>query len=116
MVKYTAMLDLTDNGAFDTGWRIKQGDFRDSVLVVKVANNGEPFYDAENMPSIVFHRADGKSVIGTMTVGGNDSYQYAFIGNELEIAGPVVMDVKFGGNSAGRLSTASCILLVLRTL
>lgn len=109
MVKYTAMLDLTDNGAFDTGWRIKQGDFRDSVLVVKVANNGEPFYDAENMPSIVFHRADGKSVIGTMTAGGNDSYQYAFIGNELEIAGPVVMDVKFGGNSAGRLSTASCI-------
>lgn len=103
-IQYTVKLDLTDNGCFDTGWRIKQGDYSSSVIVAMVTNNGELVNSSETA-TIAFKRPDGKSVIGEMTLSGSN-YVYTFIGNELAIAGPVVMDVKF--EESGRLSTASC--------
>ena len=106
LVKYTAQLDLTDNGCFDTGWRIKQGDYGNSQLMISLVDNGVNAFDAEVIPQINFKRPDGKSVIADMTVEQN-VYSYIFAGNELELAGTVLMDVKFI-TPQGRTSSASC--------
>lgn len=105
-IRYTVILDITDNGCFNTGWRLKQGDGQNIVLDVKVTNNGEN-YVAENPPRIVFKRPDGYSVIGQMDASGEDFYTYTIVGNEIAVAGNVLMDVKFGEDE-DRTSTASC--------
>lgn len=106
---YTATLDFTDNGTFNTGWRIKQGDFGDSQLNLTLTNNGENVFDSSIVPQIVFRRADGCSVISNMESGGQYSgyYKYTFVGNELAVPGNCVVDVKFV-DSNSRLSTATC--------
>ena len=106
LVKYTAQLDLTDNGCFDTGWRIKQGDYGNSQILISLVDNGVNAFDANVTPQINFKRPDGKSVLANMTVEQN-VYSYIFVGNELEIAGTVLMDVKFI-TPQGRTSSASC--------
>lgn len=108
-VIYTVKLDLTDNGCFDSGWRIKQGDNANSYLKVKVENNGVVYFNPLNLPEIVFHRPDGSTVVSVMSAGTDDFYTYTIVGNELAVAGNVVMDVKF--TDSGRTSTASCTFL-----
>lgn len=108
-VIYTVKLDLTDNGCFDSGWRIKQGDNANSYLKVKVENNGVVYFNPLNLPEIVFHRPDGSTVVSVMSAGQDDFYTYTIVGNELAVAGNVVMDVKF--TDSGRTSTASCTFL-----
>lgn len=105
-IRYTVILDITDNGCFNTGWRLKQGDGQSIVLNVKVTNNGEN-YEAENPPRIVFKRPDGYSVIGQTDALDDDFYTYTIVGNEIAVAGNVLMDVKFGADE-DRTSTASC--------
>ena len=89
-IRYTVILDITDNGCFNTGWRLKQGDGQNIVLDVKVTNNGEN-YEAENLPRIVFKRPDGYSVIGQMDALTEDFYTYTIVGNEIAVAGNVLM-------------------------
>ena len=110
-IQYTAQLDFTDNGTFETGWRIKQGDFGDCEIIFRVVNNGVNMYDAEIIPTIAFRRADGASVISTMTPN-DGTYKYTFVGNELAIPGPTLVDVKYT-DSEGRISTASCRFTVV---
>ena len=105
-VQYTAQLDFTDNGTFETGWRIKQGDYNESILVIRVVNNGVNMYDANVTPTIAFKRADGKSVVGEMTPN-DGTYTYTLVGNEIAVPGPTLVDVKYV-DSEGRISTASC--------
>ena len=105
-VNYTVVLDLTDNGCVQTGWRLKQGDSGNSTIIAKVVNNGVDAYDPNVTPEIAFKRADGNSVLSTMTAS-DGYYNYTFVGNELAVAGPVVMDVTFTDEEA-RTSTASC--------
>lgn len=105
-VNYTVVLDLTDNGCVQTGWRLKQGDSGNSTIIAKVVNNGVDAYDPNVTPEIAFKRADGNSVLSTMTAS-DGYYYYTFVGNELAVAGPVVMDVTFTDEEA-RTSTASC--------
>lgn len=105
-VNYTVVLDLTDNGCIQTGWRLKQGDSGNSTIIAKVVNNGVDAYDPLVTPEIAFKRADGNSVLSTMTAS-DGYYYYSFVGNELAIPGPVVMDVTFTDAEA-RTSTASC--------
>lgn len=104
-VQYTVKLDLTDNGFFDTGWRIKQGDSGNSEIIALVLNNGINMFNPAIIPEIVFKRPDGKSIISTMEIAGNN-YKYVFVGNELEVPGTVIMDVKIT-DSEGRISTNS---------
>lgn len=105
---YTVNLDFTDNGCVDTGWRLKQGDYGNSKIVVKLSNNGDIFYDGNLSPQITFKRADGNSVVSWMTADANyQGYTYIIVGNELEIPGSVIMDLKVI-DSEGRTSTASC--------
>lgn len=103
---YTVVLDLTDNGCIQTGWRLKQGDSGNSTIVAKIVNNGVDAYDPSATPDIAFKRADGNSVLSTMTAV-DGYYNYTFVGNELAIPGPVVMDVTFT-DSESKISTASC--------
>lgn len=110
-IQYTAQLDFTDNGTFETGWRIKQGDFGDCEIVFRVVNNGVNMYDASVTPEIVFRRADGASVISNMTPN-DGTYKYAFVGNELAVPGLTLVDVKYT-DSEGRISTASCRFTVV---
>ena len=110
-IQYTAQLDFTDNGTFETGWRIKQGDFGDCEIVFRVVNNGVNMYDALVTPEIVFRRADGASVISNMTPN-DGTYKYTFVGNELAVPGPTLVDVKYT-DSEGRISTASCRFTVV---
>lgn len=105
-VNYTVVLDLTDNGCIQTGWRLKQGDSGNSTIIAKVVNNGVDAYDPLVTPEIAFKRADGNSVLSTMTAS-DGYYYYSFVGNELAIPGPVVMDITFTDAEA-RTSTASC--------
>ena len=110
-IQYTAQLDFTDNGTFETGWRIKQGDFGDCEIVFRVVNNGVNMYDALVTPEIVFRRADGASVISNMTPN-DGTYKYTFVGNELAVPGLTLVDVKYT-DSEGRISTASCRFTVV---
>ena len=111
MIQYTAQLDFTDNGVFETGWRLKQGDFGDCAIIFKVVNNGEDMYDSQITPTIAFKRADGKSIVSQMQ-DNNGTYKYIFVGNELAVPGSVVCDVKYE-DASGRTSTASCRFTVL---
>ena len=110
-VQYTTQLDFTDNGTFETGWRIKQGDFGNCELVIRLVNNGVNAYDASIIPQIVFRRADGQSVISVM-IPNDGTYKYIFVGNELEVPGFELVDVKYQ-DSEGRISTASCRFTVV---
>ena len=105
-IQYTAQLDFTDNGTFETGWRIKQGDSNESDIVIRVVNNGVNMYDANVHPTIAFKRADGKSVVGEM-IPNDGTYAYTIVGNEIAVPGPTLVDVKYT-DAQGRISTASC--------
>lgn len=102
---YTVVLDLTDDGCIETGWRLKQGDSGLSKIVAKVVNNGIDAFEPSATPEIAFKRADGNSVLSTM-VANNGYYEYTFVGNEISVAGRVVMDVTFT-DSESRISTCS---------
>lgn len=102
---YTVVLDLTDDGCIETGWRLKQGDSGLSKIVAKIVSNGVDVYDPTATPEIAFKRADGNSVLSTMAA--NDGYyEYTFVGNEISVVGRVVMDVTFT-DLEDRISTCS---------
>ena len=105
-IQYTAQLDFTDNGTFETGWRIKQGDYGDCEIVFRVVNNGVNMYDADISPDIAFRRSNGTSVVSTM-IPNDGTYKYTFVGNELAVPGSTLVDVKYT-DAQGRISTASC--------
>lgn len=102
---YTVVLDLTDNGCIETGWRLKQGDSGLSKIVAKIVSNGVDVYDPDATPEIAFKRADGNSVLSTM-VANDGYYEYTFVGNEISVVGRVVMDVTFT-DLEDRISTCS---------
>ena len=106
IIEYKAQLDFTDNGVFETGWRIKQGDYGSCQLVFFVTNNGENQFDVGITPQIGFRRADGMSIVSELTPE-DPFYTYTFVGNELEIPGPTLVDVKYVYVD-GRISTATC--------
>lgn len=102
---YTVVLDLTDDGCIETGWRLKQGDSGLSKIVAKIVSNGVDVYDPYATPEIAFKRADGNSVLSTM-VANDGYYEYTFVGNEISVVGRVVMDVTFT-DLEDRISTCS---------
>ena len=108
---YTVVLDVTDNGCIDTGWRLHQGDYGESQVVVKVVNNGVNMFDENVRPQITFRRSDGISIVGAMFIE-DSTYKYNFYGNELAVPGIVLMDLKFI-DSQGRTSTAASRFIVL---
>lgn len=96
---------MIDTGIVNTGIRLKQGDCG-SVIYLKIYNNGNTYYDKTYLPDVYFKRPDGSTIIGTASEGYDNMYVYVIVGNELEIAGTVIMDVKFKFEN-GRESSAS---------
>lgn len=103
---YVVKVDMVDTGIIESGIRLKQGDCG-AVIYLKIYNDGNVYYDADLLPEVYFKRADGSTVIGKTAVGYDDMYAYTIIGNELKVAGTVIMDVKFK-LEGGRESSASC--------
>ncbi len=103
---YVMKVDMVDTGTVESGIRLKQGDCG-TVIYLKVYNNGNVYYDAEMLPDVYIKRADGSTVFGKTVEGYDEMYAYTIIGNELEIAGTVILDVKFK-LEGGRESSASC--------
>lgn len=104
LMKYTVKLNMKDTGIINSGIRMKQGD-RGMILLFKIYYGNSEIYNAGEIPNVVFRRPDGSSVVGTATANGQQ-YQYKLEGNELEIAGKLICDVKFEMSSM-RESTAS---------
>ena len=104
LMKYTVKLNMKDTGIISSGIRMKQGD-RGMLLLFKIYSGNSEIYNASEIPNVVFRRPDGSSVVGTASANGQQ-YQYKLEGNELEIAGKLICDVKFEMGTM-RESTAS---------
>lgn len=108
---YTIRLDLRDTGIVNTSLRLKQGD-SGIKIVVNVFNGGVAVFDSSTTPKIVFRRPDGAAVMADMTVESS-SYSYTLVGNELQVPGKELIDVKFPLGDTGRESTLSCSIEVV---
>jgi len=93
VMRYPIKLNMENTGALITSIRMKQGD-SGMTLVLRIYQNGVNVYDAEDIPSIVFSRPDGSSVVGECSVA-EGQYTYKMLGNELQFAGQIRADVKF---------------------
>lgn len=110
-IVYALKLDMRDTGTVNTSLRLKQGD-SGMRIEVNVFNGGAPAFDPLTTPKIVFRRPDGAAIIADMTVGAS-SYNYTLVGNELQVPGKELIDVKFPIDSDGRESTMSCSIDVV---
>jgi len=108
---YTIRLDLRNTGIVNTSLRLKQGD-SGIKIVVNVFNGGVAVFDSSTTPKIVFRRPDGAAVMADMTVE-SQSYSYTLVGNELQVPGKELIDVKFPLGDTGRESTLSCSIEVV---
>lgn len=104
VMRYRVKLDMEDSGILKTQMRLKQGDSA-ITLVFKIMKNGVDVFNEEDVPVVVFRRPDGTSIVGDASVA-EGQYTYSLEGNELQIAGQMIADVKFNVNSA-RESTCS---------
>lgn len=110
-IVYALKLDMRDTGIVNTSLRLKQGD-SGMKIEVNVFNGGTPAFDPLTTPKIVFRRPDGAAIMADMTVGVS-SYNYTLVGNELQVPGKELIDVKFPIDSDGRESTMSCSIDVV---
>ena len=110
-ITYTLRLDMRDTGIVDTSLRLKQGD-SGMKIAVNVFNGGVSAFDSSTTPKIVFRRPDGASVMADMTVEAS-SYSYTLVGNELQVPGKELIDIKFPIGAEGRESTMSCSIEVV---
>lgn len=110
-IVYNLRLDMRDTGIVNTSLRLKQGD-SGMKIVVNVFDGGVNAFDSSTTPKIVFRRPDGASVQANMTVESS-SYSYVLVGNELQVPGKELIDIKFPIGSTGRESTVSCSIEVV---
>lgn len=98
--KHNIRLNPNRNKAVHTGIAFASGD-KGITLVIEV----EEMDCSNTTAKIVFKRSNGTSVEADIT-GSNNVYTYELRGNELEIPGLVVADVKFYEGTK-RISTAT---------
>lgn len=110
-ITYTLRLDMRDTGIVNTSLRLKQGD-SGMKIAVNVFNGGVSAFDSSTTPKIVFRRPDGASVMADMTVESS-LYSYTLVGNELQVPGKELIDIKFPIGAEGRESTMSCSIEVV---
>lgn len=110
-ITYTLRLDMRDTGIVNTSLRLKQGD-SGMKIAVNVFNGGVSAFDSSTTPKIVFRRPDGASVMADMTVESS-LYSYTLVGNELQVPGKELIDIKFPIGTEGRESTMSCSIEVV---
>lgn len=101
---YDVRVDISADKVIDTGYHFTQGDSQQIYLRVAVMNGTSKFNGSDaSSVTINFKKPDFTFVEGIPELVG-DVYQYQFIGNELQAAGPVLCDIKFAYES-GRVSS-----------
>ena len=105
--KYTVKVNIQNCGIVKTGIRLKQGD-SGMLLMLLVYNGNKLIFDTANLPQVVFNRPDGSTVVGKAKVI-NNQYAYEIVGNEIEIAGSVLCDVKI---ETGNNRESSCTFVI----
>lgn len=104
---YSINLNFNNTIPVKTDFTFKQGD---KGITLNLATTGlDP---AGTTAHIVFKRSNGTSVEAELTGQTGPSYSYTILGNEFEIPGVVVADLKLYNGDTQRVSTASFIFMV----
>lgn len=104
---YSINLNFNNTIPVKTDFTFKQGD---KGITLNLATTGlDP---AGTTAHIVFKRSNGTSVEAELTGQTGPNYSYTTLGNEFEIPGVVVADLKLYNGDTQRVSTASFIFLV----
>lgn len=104
---YSINLNFNNTIPVKTDFTFKQGD---KGITLNLATVGlDP---TGTTAHIVFKRSNGTSVEAELTGQTGPSYSYTILGNEFEIPGVVVADLKLYDGDTQRVSTASFIFLV----
>ena len=104
---YSINLNFNNTIPVKTDFTFKQGD---KGITLNLATTGlDP---TGTTAHIVFKRSNGTSVEAELTGETGPSYSYTILGNEFEIPGVVVADLKLYDGDTQRVSTASFIFLV----
>lgn len=104
---YSINLNFNNTIPVKTDFTFKQGD---KGITLNLATTGlDP---TGTTARIVFKRSNGTSVEAELTGQTGPSYSYTILGNEFEIPGVVVADLKLYNGDTQRVSTASFIFLV----
>lgn len=104
---YSINLNFNNTIPVKTDFTFKQGD---KGITLNLATTG--LDTTGTTAHIVFKRSNGTSVEAELTGQTGPSYSYTILGNEFEIPGVVVADLKLYNGDTQRVSTASFIFLV----
>ena len=104
---YSINLNFNNTIPVKTDFTFKQGD---KGITLNLATTGLDTTGTE--AHIVFKRSNGTSVEAELTGQSGPNYTYTILGNEFEIPGVVVADLKLYDGDTQRLSTASFIFQV----
>lgn len=101
---YDVRIDISADKVIDSGYHFTQGDSEQIYLRIAVMNGNNKF-DASDSDKVTinFKKPDFTFVEGFPELQ-NDVYVYQFLGNELQMAGVVIADLKFY-YSSGRVSS-----------
>ena len=105
---YSINLNFNNTIPVKTDFTFKQGD---KGITLNLATTG--LDTTGTTAHIVFKRSNGTSVEAELTGQTGPSYSYTILGNEFEIPGVVVADLKLYNGDTQRVSTASFIFLVM---
>lgn len=105
-IEYNIKLNMKSTGVVASGIQLKQGDSQ-MELIFSIYNGGELVTDS-NIPQVYFRRPNGTTVFGSTSPSTNNTYIYTVIGNELEIPGTVLCDVKFKAGEGGEGRESTC--------
>ena len=104
---YSINLNFNNTIPVKTDFTFKQGD---KGITLNLATIG--LDTTGTTAHIVFKRSNGTSVEAELTGQTGPSYSYTILGNEFEIPGVVVADLKLYNGDTQRVSTASFIFMV----
>lgn len=99
--KYHVQVSMNQSSTVLTGLVFKQGDFGFQIEIEVM-----DFDVSGTTPQIVFRKSQGAVESTTISVSGN-KYTYTFKGNELDVPGVGVCDLKLKDSTTQRISTAS---------
>ena len=105
--EYNLALNFNNNIPVKTDMTFKQGD---KGITLNLATSG--LTTTGTTAHIVFKRGNGTSVEAELTGQSGPNYTYTILGNEFEVPGVVVADLKLYDGDTQRVSTASFIFQV----
>ena len=98
---YHVQVSMNQSSTVLTGLVFKQGDFGFQIEIEVL-----DFDVTGTTPQIVFRKSQGAVESTTISVSGN-KYTYTIVGNELDVPGVGICDLKLKNTTTQRISTAS---------